>query len=222
MLEKLLKKLQAMGQPPVVFDPARFNDPLALQTEWSPLRRGGTSFRTHTLNLLHADRMEFQAATGAKLFCMFFALVGIIMPCGFLAAAFLNREFAADMGPVMIAPVLMGLTFLAVGAGLYYYGTAPIVFDKFRGCFWKGRKAPNEVLDISTLKNACKLEDIRALQLISEYVRGNKSAYYSYEMNLVLKDGKRLNVVDHGNQAKLREDAQTLATFLNVPVWDAT
>ena len=53
-------------------------------------------------------------------------------------------------------------------------------------------------------------------------MRGNKSAYYSYEMNLVLNDGKRLNVVDHGNQAKLREDAQTLATFLNVPVWDAT
>ena len=89
-------------------------------------------------------------------------------------------------------------------------------------CFWKGRKAPNEVLDIHALKNACKLEDIYALQLIAEYVRGNKSSYYSYEMNLVLKDGNRLNVVDHGNQTKLREDAQALATFLKVPVWDAT
>lgn len=222
MFEKLLKKLQAMGKPPVVFDPARFNDSLALLTEWSPLRSGGTSFRSHKLATLHADRLEFQAATGAKLFCMFFALVGIIMPCGFLATTFLNREFAADLGPVIIVPVLMGLIFMSVGVGMYYYGTAPIVFDKFRGCFWKGKKAPNEVLDISTLKNACKLEDIHALQLISEYVRGNKSAYYSYEMNLVLNDGKRLNVVDHGNQAKLREDAQTLAAFLNVPVWDAT
>jgi hypothetical protein len=222
MFEKLLKKLQAMGRPPVVFDPARFNDPLALQAEWSPLRNGGTNFRTHKLIPLHADRLEFQAATGAKLFCVFFALVGALLPCVFLALLFLNEEFAVDMGPVIIVPLLMGLIFLSVGVGMYYYGAAPIVFDKFRGCFWKGRKAPNEVLDISALKNACRLEDIHALQLLSEYVRGNKSAYYSYEMNLVLNDGKRLNVVDHGNQAKLREDTQTLATFLNVPVWDAT
>ena len=41
-------------------------------------------------------------------------------------------------------------------------------------------------------------------------------------MNLVLHDGRRYNVVDHGDQAKIRADAQALAAFLNVPVWDAT
>lgn len=222
MFGELLKKLQALSRSQVAFDPARFNDPFATQIDWSPLKRGGTNFRTHKLVILHADRLEFQAAAGAKLFCAFFALIGILVPCGFLAAFFLSKDFAADTGPIVIIPVLMGLTFLGVAAGLYHYGTAPIVFDKYRDCFWKGRKAPNEVLDIHALKNACKLEDIYALQLIAEYVRGNKSSYYSYEMNLVLKDGNRLNVVDHGNQTKLREDAQALATFLKVPIWDAT
>ena len=66
-----------------------------------------------------------------------------------------------------------------------------------------------------------KLDSIHALQLISEYCRGNKSSYYSYELNLVMEDGSRMNVVDHGNQAKLREDAQTLSTFLDKPAWDA-
>jgi hypothetical protein len=53
-------------------------------------------------------------------------------------------------------------------------------------------------------------------------VTGNKNSYYSYELNLVLDDGSRINVVDHGNLDRLRSDAQTLSRFLDKPVWDAT
>jgi hypothetical protein len=35
------------------------------------------------------------------------------------------------------------------------------------------------------------------------------------------KDGKRVNVIDHGDLEKVRTDARTLAEFLNKPVWDA-
>ena len=70
--------------------------------------------------------------------------------------------------------------------------------------------------------SATPLSAIHALQLVSEHVRGNKSSYWSYELNLVLGDGSRINVVDHGNLDQLRADAQTLAGFLNKPVWDAT
>ncbi len=41
-------------------------------------------------------------------------------------------------------------------------------------------------------------------------------------VGLVLKNGKRLNVVDHGKRSLLVRDARKLASFLNVPVWDAT
>jgi hypothetical protein len=44
----------------------------------------------------------------------------------------------------------------------------------------------------------------------------------SYELNLVLKDGSRLNAIDHGNQQALRADSQTIATFINKPLWDAS
>ncbi len=37
-----------------------------------------------------------------------------------------------------------------------------------------------------------------------------------YELNLILKDGSRLNVVDHGNRDALQGDARTLAEFLDV------
>jgi hypothetical protein len=56
---------------------------------------------------------------------------------------------------------------------------------------------------------------------LTEYVSGNKNSYYSYELNLVLNDGSRINVVDHGNLKQLRSDTQTLSQFLGKPVWDA-
>jgi len=77
------------------------------------------------------------------------------------------------------------------------------------------------VFDKKTLPYFAKLEDIHALQLISEYCGGNDGSYYSYELNLVLENGKRINVVDHGNKNKLRKEANNLSAFLAKPVWDA-
>lgn len=65
------------------------------------------------------------------------------------------------------------------------------------------------------------LDDICAIQLISEYCSGDDSSYYSYELNLVLKDASRINVIDHGNKTRILEDTQILADFLDVPVWNA-
>ena len=60
------------------------------------------------------------------------------------------------------------------------------------------------------------------MQLLSKFVSGSKSSYYSYELNLVLNDGRRINVVDHGDLKRLRSDVKTLSQFLDKPVWDAT
>jgi hypothetical protein len=42
----------------------------------------------------------------------------------------------------------------------------------------------------------------------------------SNELNLVLRSGNRVHAIDHSNRRKLREDIETLAGFLGVPVWD--
>ena len=57
----------------------------------------------------------------------------------------------------------------------------------------------------------------------TKLIEGLRPPYTTnYELNLVLEDGKRINVVDHENQDSLREDAGTLAAFLDKPIWDAT
>ena len=54
------------------------------------------------------------------------------------------------------------------------------------------------------------------------WVSGSESSYDSYELNAVLEDASRVLVVDHGNRDQLVSDAEVLAAFLGVPLWDAT
>jgi hypothetical protein len=126
----------------------------------------------------------------------------------------------------MILPLMIGLVFAGVGGvtttNCVYFGLAPIVFDKRRGEYWKGRTAPYEAANREGMKHYAKLSGVRALQIIRERCTSKNSSYYSYELNLVLDDGSRLNVVDHGNLERLREDASRLGAFLGKPVWDGT
>ncbi len=201
------------------FDPSHFNDPVAMQTDWTPAKGGGTNFSTHNLAEVSHNRMEFRASIGARLFYLIFLLAGLRLLIGFSVSKLLSGEFYFDIELIMT--MFAGLVFALAGGSMLYYGTAPVVFDKWTFFFWKGRKKPDFAFGTNTLKHSARLDKIHALQLISEYCRGNKSSYYSYELNLVLEDGERINVVDHGNQDKLREDAGTLSAFLEKPVWDA-
>lgn len=219
MLNALLQKLQELaGRRGATFDPAGLNDPVALQTAWGPAKGGGANFRTHRLVTVDHSRLEFKATAGAVVFYLLFLLVGLGVTLG-IPAARLAAGDSLGLTTDTLMPLLIGLLFALVGGAMLYYGTAPIVFDTRQGCFWKGRQGPEPVSDQSRLKNMTRLEEIHALQIISEYCSG-KNSYYSYELNLVLKDGQRLNVVDHGNLARLREDANKLAQFLGRPLWD--
>jgi hypothetical protein len=217
MLKDLLRKLQLIGARTAPIDLAKFGDPLALTIEWTPATKGGTSYQTHKLVEIDFSRVEFKAATAAKLFYSFFCGMGLFVGIGFS----LQNNIVEDFSVQTIAPALFSLIFVVVGGLLYYFGTAPIVFDKGVGYFWKGRKSPQDSPEAGSIKKLALLEDIHAIQLLAEFVRTGKSAYYSYELNLVLNDGKRLTVIDHGNLKRLREDAQKLALFLGKPVWDA-
>ncbi|MEM8887127.1 MAG: hypothetical protein AAGD28_04000 [Bacteroidota bacterium] len=214
-LKKWAESIQAM-QPQ--FDPSIFNDPIASQTEWGPLKGGGSNFKTHILKDEGPMKMAFRATTGMILFSAVFFCVGAGLLIGFGGYKFYTQ---APFEWMDLFLGLFGLVFASVGAFLYFSSTQPIIFDKGHGYFYKGRKNTDRNSDKPKVKHLEKLENIHALQLIEEYNSSSDSSYYSYEINLILKDAKRINVIDHGNLFQVREDANTLAAFLKVPVWDA-
>ncbi|MEL6133809.1 MAG: hypothetical protein AAFR59_10645 [Bacteroidota bacterium] len=53
-----------------------------------------------------------------------------------------------------------------------------------------------------------------------EHVHSGRTDYKSYELNLVLKDARRIQIVDHTYIQQIRTDAAQLRDFLEIPVWD--
>lgn len=225
MFREALKKLRRLRVEPVPFDPTVLGDTLATRTDWDPLVGGGSNFRTHRLAPTGPHRMSFKATPGALAFYLLFLTSGLAIILGFgfvkLATGFsLGAGWESILATVL--PIVVGLVFAGAGGLLLYTRAAPIVFDKRRGEFWKGRVAPSEVARPDALDTHAPLDRLHALQIISEHCTSDDSSYYSYELNLVLDDGTRLNVVDHGDLDELRRDAETLAAFLDRPIWDAT
>jgi hypothetical protein len=221
-LREWIEKLQVTRVSSADYDSSHLGDDIALRTEWGPAVSGGASFRTHRLVHTGPRRAEFRLTGGAITFLMVFTLIGLGVFLGFAGGMVTGLIRGSVTSAFMIIPVLVGGAFAALGLALWWFQGAPAVFDKQRGEYWKGRMSPAEASNRHTIKQRVTLDRIHALQLLAEHCTSDDSSYYSYELNLVLKDATRLNVVDHGNRALLRKDAEELAKFLGRPLWDAT
>jgi hypothetical protein len=202
------------------FDPSVFNDPIAMQTSWTPLKRGGANFKTHSLKEIDQHKLLFVPSTGAKLFCGLFVAMGSAFIFLELFVGVSDPDTDPFWGRVMV--ILFSLLFVGVGAGLYYFKAVPRKFDKWAGLYWKGYKKPVNMYDRSSGAEFARLGEIHAIQIVEEHISSNNGSYRSYELNLVLNNGDRLNVIDHGSMKAVKNDAQTLSRFLNKPVWDST
>ena len=197
------------------FDLNSLDDRVALITRWSPLESGGSNFCTHRLlssrGTLAIDDprtiLQMKVTPAANLFCFLFISIGIVFSV--MLTNFFNDPSVVTSGniPPAIVPFLP-LLFSVFGAGLLWWlYQKNVLFNKREGIYTsQGKNFP--------------LNEVHAIQLISEYVAGSENSYYSYEMNLVLNNGERFNVTDHGSFKAIRHDAEKLAHYLNIPVWD--
>ncbi len=217
VFEKITQNLQNLFVQAKPFDPSLLNDPIATQTEWKSACRGGANFRTFKLVRVNPHRIKFRTTFGALLFALIFLVPGL----GLVVLIIWESYLTAFTTELMVVAGL-GLIFAGVGGYLLYRQILPIVFDEQIGLFWKKHK-PRETVVIDGVTEDCvHLEFIHALQIVAEFISGKNSNYYSFELNLVLKNGKRINVIDHSNKKKIDCEAKILSEFLNVPVWDAT
>lgn len=198
------------AHPREPFEPGSLGDPVAKTTEWTPCKRGGSNFCTHVLVRRGPGRVAFRPTVGAIFFYVLFLAFGVFALVFGLAAASAKN---GNAGPFLVL-LVFGLVFGGVGVSMTWSGTRPIVFDRTIGMFWKGWGTPQQGKGTYV-----QLGDVHALQVISEYC-ASKHSFYSYELNLVLADGSRMNVVDHGDLARIRQDGAVLADFLGLPLWD--
>lgn len=179
----------------MTFDPAVLKDPAALTADWKPLRPGGANFVTHRLVQAGDARMQMKPTLGLLLFGGLFFLVGVGISLGGVSQA----EWFM---------VVFGLPFAAVGAFVLW--PKLVVFDR------EGRKFTSKQQEVP-------FTSIHALQLLAERVSSSEDPdFWSYELNVVLKSGERINVVDHAGLERIRGEARQLGALIGCPVWDGT
>lgn len=205
-------------------NPAIFNDALALEIDWQPLQPQGESIMTHELTAVSGHRLQFMPTSGLYVFTGFLIIFGLIFLTfgaltGFNLMPYVNNSNLPEPLPSIL--------FIAMGSLILYYSIsrirkyfAPMVFDDQEGYFWRGKEMPKWHERHDEDDFSIPFSRIHAIQILSEYVSARHS-YHSYEINLVLKNGSRVPLIDHSVKRSIISDAERLGRFIGVPVWSA-
>lgn len=190
-------------------------DPVSLKVDWGPMALGGSSHKTRTLSQVNARRYELKLTAHGYMLPVIFMCAGAVpLAIGLLS---MSGGSISETGLILTA---FGLVFSGVGYALWRSITRPVVFDLELGRHWRGSDKEAYGLD------SVALSELHAIQLVSEWVvqsgqgQRRSSNFTSYELNLVLTDGSRRHVMDHGDLRSVRATAEQLSGLLEIPVWD--
>ena len=213
------------------------SDPVLQRTSWIPLARNGHAWRTHRLVVHEAEgwaELRPNLPHSRPLLIVSEA-TGLILIVWQIARDVLSSTDVVTTG------WLAWLTVVLIFMPIYALTLRTVVFDFRSGRFWEQRMAwqarpkgaPPAPPARSTAAVGGSLRGIYAIQLLGESVSTSgafapqglshlrhRYFYKSYELNLVNPRGGRLNLIDHADLAGLRRDADQLAWFLDVPLWD--
>ncbi|MGI6524869.1 MAG: DUF3592 domain-containing protein [Bdellovibrionota bacterium] len=191
---------------------SQITDPFCKRIDWTPATGFSSTFKTH--NLIRKDDylLQYKPTNFCKIFFLIFGILGItLFFIGMNTSEFLMA--AAGILFFIILPFIV-----AVSHGL----TRVKNFDKRLGYYWEGSKPPNNVTNPKS-KNLFALQTIKAIQITSHAVRSSDSPndvfYFCHEINLVLNDTSRFNVISYGGKEQILEDGKTISQFLRVPLW---
>jgi len=190
-------------------------DSVKNRVDVSPLISGGSNFKTHTLVVKSSSKIIYRPSLGGALFVLLFVVIGI----GIVTYQMINDSgLMSDPTISNFMLLSIGLIFTILGGVFCYFIFKPRVFDKQTGYYYKNYTFKLHEKD---LKHQFRLRSIIAVQIIGETIKSDDGSYGSFELNLVLEDHSRRNVVDHGNLRSIIDDAHILSDFLNVPIWHA-
>lgn len=203
-------------------DPHKFDDPIALQVDWSPVEEELLSaLRLKRRTLENSRIIAFNVNYGSFIFYSLFSFLPAILCVGFLVLVVIGLISSIVQGDFDgISEEWIGfLIVLAMSLGFLYISflhiselkrqrTKRSSFDLRSGHFMQGGLS-------------YPINKIHALQLITKVDRGPQRTVIAHELNLIFADGRRRNVNDHENLRLIRRHACILADYLEIPIWDA-
>lgn len=166
------------------------------------LIKNGPKFCSHRLQLTN-DRLVVlvKPTLPAMSLCIFYLILGTALFAIAISAYLLGGQgldFFLFIGGI-------GAAIAVFGATLVKPFLKPVRFDKNTEDF------SNDNERIVELKN------IKSLQINNKLItRTDGLNYLCYELNMLTKNGRRMNILNHNNLEQIRNDAELLSQFLGI------
>lgn len=167
------------------------------------LIKDGPNFLSHKL-LVKENIAYLKPTISSMMFCVIYIVIGVFL-LGLGSSIYWNSG-QLDLSVFIIG---FGVAISTFGMTLIKPFLKKASFDKDSGFF-------NNSQDRDV-----KLKHILSLQINNKLVvRGQGLHYACYELNMLTKNGRRINVLNHSNSEQLLIDANLLGEFLQVDVND--
>ena len=188
------------------------SDPEAGQADCNSLKSKST-LQFRKLRIVSSSQASFVAGMSERFKSLFVIGFGGLLGIG---TAFKLQETPE---PGLVALMLIGLALMGVGVYLYRSADKPVYFDRKNNLFWTGKRPNLSGVDAGP-DSWCRISDLKAIQVLAERVLDEDGPDIIYELNLILADQSRRNVVRHATRKTIEQDGADLATWLDVPFWN--
>lgn len=210
------------------------DDIIIKNTSFTQLIKWWSNIKTHNLIYDQYENIILKTSQYAlgKILLITSRIAWFISILAFLLAV-LSKDIS---GMIFLLP--FSIIFILWGRFLFYYITQSFIFDFQNWYFYDLRRQKNFYKywqQEQYRKKIIPLNEIHALQIINEqveytsneededgYTRSYSVNFKSYELNLILKDSSRINILDHNNLDEIRNNAEIIANKLWVKIYDIT
>lgn len=207
------------------------DDIIIKNTSFTQLIKWWSNIKTHNLIYDQYENIILKTSQYAlgKILLITSRIAWFISILAFLLAV-LSKDIS---GMIFLLP--FSIIFILWGRFLFYYITQSFIFDFQNWYFYDLRRQKNFYKywqQEQYRKKIIPLNEIHALQIINEQVEYTSNEededgytsvnFKSYELNLILKDSSRINILDHNNLDEIRNNAEIIANKLWVKVYDIT
>jgi len=167
------------------------------------LLQKGPKFRSHKV-IFDDNVADLKPTVSSLLFCVVYIVVGVFLLV--LAGLVYIKNNQVDF---MIFLGGLGIAITTFGFALIMPFVKQVTFDKNRGTFK------------NNIDRSVKMENIVSLQIINKMITSKHGlSYPCYELNMLTKNGRRINILNHNDLEQLKSDSEQLAEFLSVELID--
>lgn len=165
------------------------------------LKSGGSNFHSERF-LFQSDRITVVPTKSANLIFWIFLSIGFVV---LIAGSLANQVI-----PLLVfAPVMVLFACLIKFALHQNHADFDLQNKLFYPC---GRTIRKKYIA------PIPFPELSRLYILKKECRGSKgSRFFCYELNIVLKNGEQYNLLNHGSQKGILDDAEQLASALNLP-----